>query len=429
MKIYKAGVLLLAFVLLGFGAQSASNASAQEVEIYCPSFGEEVVSISLSTLSPKALAGISLPVAIDFKNETYHPVSGGYVVARLVSRAEDAVFERQVVLEDISLSAQGELSRSFRMKIPNDLPKGVYDIEAVFVSSSASYEDPDAASSQVSGAQRDSISLEVDNTAKNMVFIDTTSAEFSLEDSEVSVVVINDGDRGVTVPVSWKIYKWNSVLEKDVLESKSSLVSIPAQSSKTISYELINKDHSSYKAVASIISGDYTSSHGVSTGPIRGEALVRFAGVTKSAEGFKGYACIHNVFTDDGVSRTVNLSVTDINGTTLVSKNFDLSTSTNKTEFSADVDSTAQDFIVTAQISSHDAVEGSITKIYTCRDLKGCSFAAQNKDDIAADESLIFAITLLAAGLGGLFAIRFGLKKKKTLLPMIPPTPPINTNQ
>jgi hypothetical protein len=337
------------------------------------------------------------------------------VLVKLVSKsltdkkfasAEGVAVARVVAVDDVSLPANGKVVKDFSLLLSENLPSGIYELEAAYVlSREYNLENPDF---DFIGSQNMALeSLEIHNDASSS-FAFVNGKGLMTKGKSLSASLENPSASDAVAVILWKIYSWNALSEKAVVESVVESVKVPAGGKKTVSYEIRDNEHSLYQAV---LQTDSNGMRSIATALVEtsiGETIIKLAGVTPfpSQEGVvQAYACLHNVYSDDKTPRSVHLALFDSSGKLLGEGTFPAPMGTNEFEVSKLVKVNGGDISLTASVISSGALAQVVERTFRCDDFGGCSASGGG-----TDIDYLFALTLLAAGTGGLVTMRYYLK-------------------
>ncbi len=402
------------FTLIVLSAVSFSVADAQE-PLYCPNYGEELVAVKASLPASEILAGANVPVTVRLENLSGLPLTSGSLLVRIVgesyentslARAVGNIYFREFVSRDIALKPSELASASFNVPIESNLPAGDYALDILFVPNEGyNIESPDLSIYEKSGANTDTVRFSVQNDVSNpIVYLDTKTLKTEESESTnlVSVDLVNTATSSVSVTVSWNEHAWNAVGDKTLKGTFVEKVDVPGSSKKTLSRSINISKHSEYGLVIEAQSNGIRSilPHGLNGSGT--ETLLVSAGVTKLSEtgSLAAYGCVKNAFSDDETQRTVRVSVgRDVgvyrmSGATL--------------QFLLDITKTQSSYELSVDVLSETGeVESTLIKTFSCELLGSCETSTGGMRDL----ELLMGITMLAAGLGGLFTLHHRKKK------------------
>ncbi|HEU5114563.1 MAG TPA: hypothetical protein VFT82_02235 [Candidatus Paceibacterota bacterium] len=426
------GILSLAIIGSAHGV-SAQNRNSTAPS-FCPGYGETVVDVSVSAPATRVAAGASLPITVKLANVTDRTLSGGAVLIRLVAnkldnevlaKAQGGIFVRMIALDGLSLAPRASKETSVTLDLSSNLPQGTYSLEAVYTGSNAyDLENPDANAAEASGANFGSATLYVVNPASTgIIYIDPKAVMVndtgSGSSTAVTVSLVNTTNAAVAVPLLWKAYFWQGVSEKMLVQSSVGVVRVPANGKAQATFNLSDAKHSRYEVVATAQSEKIASIMPVEVDKEVNESMLRYLGAFMAPNngGTVAYACIHNVYSDDTEGRTVNLNILSESGSTLGTGAFPISSGVLdgavSKSFVAAVGAATnlRAAIVSVKGDTLSSLEGSAT----CADLNTCSSAASSSGAPAPvpNSDIILAVTLIAAGVGGLLALAIRKKALK----------------
>jgi hypothetical protein len=399
--------LIGALILLILSAVGSLAANAHEA-LYCPSFGDDIVDISLDIPATTVLAGANIPVEVTLQNISGVPISEGSLFVRLVNKslddaalkqAQGSVFLRAFPATDISLKDDETVKLAFDLTIPQGMPAGEYFIDSIFVPNKGfNIENPDLDIYGKSGANSAGAEIRVLNEdPKPFAYMAGTSIEKAKDGTlEVSFDLVNTSKSAVSVPVVWKEYAWNAVSDETLLGSFVEMVELDGSSSKRLSRSIGPEIRSSYTVVAEVrlndmsviatpvwegeISEPVTSSLGIST--------------VEGSDSLLAYGCVKNFMPKE----RADMLVFTVNGE---SSSFNIGNNVTF-QFSKDVLRKDSRYDVKVDIYSKEGeLLSSSQKTLSCGLVGGCKQGVVEK----FGEELLTMLTVLAAGIGGLITI------------------------
>jgi hypothetical protein len=395
--------LISTLILIVLSIIGPITADAQEAK-YCPSFGEDIVEVSLSIPATTILAGANIPVETTLRNISGTPLSEGSLFVRLVNKslddktlenAQGSIFLRAFPATNISLKV-GEMTKlSFDLTIPQGLPAGEYFIDSLFVPNKGfTIENPDYSIYSKSGANSAGAEIKVVNESPKLFTYITDSSIRKTKDGtlEVSLNLVNTSTSTISVPIVWKEYAWNAASDDTLLGSFVEIVEIKGSSVMGLTRSLGKETHFSYTAIVEAKLNDISV---IATPIWEGEISEPVAssfGITtiEGSESLLAYGCVKNFIPEE----KGDMVVLTVNGD---SKTFNLGKNITF-QFSKDVFEKSSRYDVGVDIYSKEGeLLSSSNKAFSCGLVGVCGEAAEK----AGDELLII-LTVLAAGIGGL---------------------------
>ncbi|MEN9621842.1 MAG: hypothetical protein RLZZ67_276 [Candidatus Parcubacteria bacterium] len=431
MKKYTLGVLLLSVFLSAFTFVSAAETKVSTDAFVCPTYGQNMVDLSVTLPSDNILAGTSMPVTLKLKNISGLPLSGGSVMVRLIAsgltdkiltKAKDSVFVRTLPLTNLLLSKDEARTVSVDISFPASLPQGKYTLDVAYVLNDGfNKENPDLSIADKSGANTVEKVITIKNANPlSIVYFDAATLKKADGDKvkpiSSSVDIVNPSTKAVSVPVAWKVYRWDAGSEKNLVSSFVETVELAAESRKNISYSVSDSNYSLYQVVVQANVNDISPMITFSVERPVGEAMVNFVSIGKIGSIGNGFVigCVQNAFANDKEIRTVMVTVSNPQGKPIERAVFKINPG-SKFEFTKDFSFASKEYIVETLIASEAGkIIGRTKQTFTCTSFGGnCvpeTAKTTTKNNIV---TTLFALTVLTAGTGGLIAVRFYLKRKK----------------
>ncbi len=406
--------------LIALSAVGFSGVNAQEA-LYCPDYGEELVAVEASLPATEILAGATVPVTVKLENLSGLPLTSGSLLVRVVgeryensslARAVGNMYFREFVSRDVALKPNEISNVSFNVPIEAGLPAGDYALDVLFVPNEGyNIESSDLSIYEKSGANTDAVRFSIRNEIPNqIVYLDakTLKTQESASTTIVSVDLVNTSTSTLSVTVSWDEHAWNAVGDKTRKGTFVEKIDVAGSSKKTLSRSIDVSEHSAYSLVIEAQSNGVRSIVPHTLNGFGGEALLVSTGIAKLSEtnSWAAYGCVKNAFSDDETQRAVRVSVGKDTGIYLISATplqflLDITKAQNSYELTVDV------------LSETGEVESTVTKTFSCELIGSCETSGADMQDI----ELIWGITMLAAGLGGLFTLYHRKKKINSVNP------------
>src|ERR1019366_1202282 len=190
------------------------------------------------------------------KNDNAYPIVDGAVYVKIFKKQEDAALTQEnggllvdqfFAQKGIVVGANQSIPFSFQWKVPAYAYSGDYyavtyfETQDKFNLSGLSFTDDifgNTADFKVAGNISNGVSLNRNTVAVNdnsylfASFIPTFSATSSVV---VSFDVVNDTNKEITVPVSYKLYSWDALTEDNLITTSNDLITVSPASSKRVS--------------------------------------------------------------------------------------------------------------------------------------------------------------------------------------------------
>lgn len=209
----------------------------------------------------------------DIVNTNSYPVTNLEVRARILKkhpnpinmRAEYITLDEQIVLSDITLKSNQTYSFDQFYFIPGNYTRGEYIIQYYiynqnrFNLSGLSFTEDIIANQTL---------FSVDNSADKQVYLDTTNILVDDKDHNtrgfitrhdrnkditIKLPLINSTEEERDMNISYKLYKWDAILESNFIEEKVKQVNIKSNSKLDLEYIVNNNDYPVYYVVIEAI--------------------------------------------------------------------------------------------------------------------------------------------------------------------------------
>lgn len=230
-------------------------------------FGSVQAEVSASVAS--AVSGTSIHFSGFLANNNPYPVVNGTLIVKIFKKRGDVaknpngpdVVDEFVALDKVSLKANSKVPVSFDWKVPSFALTGDYQATTFFVSADKfnllglSFTDDvvgNSASFKVIGGtggvffDKDAVKVD-DLPYRFAAFPPRVSSENEIP---VSVILANTTNQNERIPLTWKVYAWDSRNEKNLIKEYKETVIVNAQASKAVSYIVSDKEHPVYYVVA-----------------------------------------------------------------------------------------------------------------------------------------------------------------------------------
>lgn len=214
-------------------------------------------------------------------------------------------------------------------------------------------------------------------------FVAYPSAVLRGEKSATVVGVLkNDTDIAISGTLTWTLYKWDSRKGDAALDTVSIPVSVAANTSVPVTYELTNTLYPVYQLV-----GKFDTARGPSVIGVRlvregvDEPRINFVGVDATDTGPVVFACVHNTGAAERIDDTTVTLAVDTEGVfkrTLLEKTYTGAVSGSMAALAAPVNFMFPESAihVTTTVERGGVVIDSVTSTYTCEELEACSLVS-----------------------------------------------------
>lgn len=237
------------------------------------------VQVDLSATLEQTVPGVPMTFTGELKNENPYPVVNGSIYVKIFKTGEEnfqqqngyplvAFFEAG---KDIRLPASSSVPFTFDWQVPNNLAGGDYEANFFFVTSDRFNLLGLSFTDDVTGNKT---SFHVTTEQANQVVFDKHAVTLNDQpysfaafpphvdlDAPVTLAapIINPSNTPKTVTVSWQLYNWDGLRSDFLLETRTESVTIPAKSTKTVSYTATKQMGTVSYLIATVEDGDATS--------------------------------------------------------------------------------------------------------------------------------------------------------------------------
>lgn len=198
----------------------------------------------------------------------------------------------------------------------------------------------------------------------------------------IAGVLKNDTDINISGTLTWTLYKWDSRKGDAALDTVSVPVSVPANSSVSVAYELTNTLYPVYQLV-----GKFDTARGPSVIGVRlvregvDEPRINFVGIDATESGPVAFACVHNTGSAERIDDTTVSLTVETEGVfkrTLVEKTYTGAVSGSMAALIAPFSFVFPEssVMVTTAVERGGVVIDSVTSTYTCEELGVCSLVS-----------------------------------------------------
>lgn len=240
------------------------------------------VQAELSVVTPNTVSGVPVQFSGVLRNSNPYPIVEGVLFVKVFKQRTAAkdiygpdVVDQFVVLDSISIPANGSVPVSFSWNVPAHAQSGEYELATFFSVArkfsmlGLSFTDDvvgNTVSFGVEGADAPPVSID-----KESVTVSGESYSFATfppvlgknDSVEVRALVHNPNTVAETVTVSWEVYRWDSLLRQNVVQEKRETLTVPAKGKTPISITVTDNTYSVYLAQATLAWKDTKSVVGV----------------------------------------------------------------------------------------------------------------------------------------------------------------------
>lgn len=340
------------------------------------------------------------------------------------------------VLSGIDLPANGTKDFSFEWQVPQYALSGSYQFATFFASSKKfnllglSFTDDvvgntldfSVTSGETSTVQFDRKTASY-NGGNEYTFASYAPRIGKSDPFVFSIKANNTTGADKQVPVTWKLYSWDSLSDANLISTKNDIVMVKANQPTILTYSMTNNDHAVYYLVGEIRYGDTRSIIGVRF--VRDgidQTRINFPAVTSfplvGGENAEVFSCFHGAGTAPVVTDgNIVLTLRDMYGKII-------HTSSYKTDVTGEMMGVVDDFTpsetytkfsLSAELYNKGVLSDSVTRVYDCQtiDPKLCSSKVAGSS--AGKSTTEFrGIVGLVIGLIGMIVLALVVRKKKT---------------
>ena len=433
MKKLLSSLLVLTFVFLG-ALVSFNTVFAQSTEVvskleptdcFSPGLYKfQSVQVSVGPEKGSYNAGETINFVGNIINQNNYPVVDGNVFVRIgkqnpyyIHDGHNAVDEIMAV-SNVSVDASSSLPVIFSWTVPKDLGVGDYRADYFFsVGKKFNLGGLPFTNEIIVGFSN----FKINNTKETEFVLDRTTTKVNgikynhigqwpapKEGEKIEIVqpVKNFTDKEIKVSVNYDLYYWDSLDPADKLDSKVEMVTVPAKSSKNLTYTISKSEKSVYYLRIKATVGDASSMVNIRTTSNIEKARINYPAITAfpltKGDSANLFSCFHTVYGVASSSKLV-LSLTDKNGNSVAKGEYTGSFGSNMNgavaNFTAGKDYTFLN--LKAELFDNGKLTDSYQIDYDCSSLKSakCELLTGN----TVNKTVIFwAIILILISLLGL---------------------------
>ena len=433
MKKLLSSLLVLTFVFLG-ALVSFNTVFAQSTEVvskleptdcFSPGLYKfQSVQVSVGPEKGSYNAGETINFVGNIINQNNYPVVDGNVFVRIgkqnpyyIHDGHNAVDEIMAV-SNVSVDASSSLPVIFSWTVPKDLGVGDYRADYFFsVGKKFNLGGLPFTNEIIVGFSN----FKINNIKETEFVLDRTTTKVNgikynhigqwpapKEGEKIEIVqpVKNFTDKEIKVSVNYDLYYWDSLDPADKLDSKVEMVTVPAKSSKNLTYTISKSEKSVYYLRIKATVGDASSMVNIRTTSNIEKARINYPAITAfpltKGDSANLFSCFHTVYGVASSSKLV-LSLTDKNGNSVAKGEYTGSFGSNMNgavaNFTAGKDYTFLN--LKAELFDNGKLTDSYQIDYDCSSLKSakCELLTGN----TVNKTVIFwAIILILVSLLGL---------------------------
>jgi len=415
------------------------------------------VEVDITTFSQKAFPGGTMVASGTIRNHNDYPIVDGSVAVKVfrkqTSEARSVngynLVDFYVVKDNLNIPAKGTMPISISWDVPGNAVTGEYQLATFFVTAhkfnllGLTFTDDilgDRVDFSVAGGTSGTIFFD-----KDRVLVDRYPYNFAAFTPKVSkdkpipisVRVGNTTGEDRVVPVTWKLYKWDSMDQNNLIESKQTGVNLKDKEVKEISFEITDTKHPVYLVVVETKYRDAKSllfirftREGVEEARHNFPSILKYpikAGVENGL-----FSCAHSMGVQDVINGySLKLNLLDLDGTTIHSYTYTGPMTGSmmgfKDSFIPKEDQYS--FILQAILSKGDTVVDTTTLTYRCDDFapEKCKKDSEVGGGTTQAKVLTGIVLLFMLFIGaGIYYWRYQMRKKHmNTPPTIPPQVPL----
>lgn len=405
MKKYTLHALLLS-IFLSTAISPALVFASQEIKPFCVDYSLSNVVLEMVSELDTAFAGSTLLIRGVATNRGDFAITEGNLLVKVYN--SDRMVDRFIVPLNVYLEAGGYHAFSFPWTSSTSLVSGAYDITASFVSSGkfvfgngALSDEEGFGSAHVKIIGKATKEIYFDKT-KMQVSGDTVSEKnFTLE-----IPLVSTFSTATEVAVKWSIYAGSGIDETSLIDSYVSVINVPAQGIKKVSYVVKDDSVSEYYAVVEAKYGDTKS---IALIPFsrfgRDSSVLRFAGIKKTGSQSSVFGCLSSTLGSG--AKKVAITASNAKGK-LFTTSFDVGKTLN-VGFTENVDmrrSQGNITLSTVVVDSSGHELDRARSVYRCVDLGLCMTSTMNTSFIFGTSKDMYALVTIASLLLLIYIIR-----------------------
>jgi ABC-type sugar transport system permease subunit len=366
-------------------------------------------------------AGTDILFRGEIKNSNNYPVVDGNLFVRLSRdnanyRTEGQnILDEFVAVSDVVIDASSTVPFQFVWKAPVGLPEGSYRVDYFFsVGKKFNLGGLPFTNEIIAGAS----SFVIKSSASLVFALDKSGTK--INDTKYlhvgnwssfaagtkivfSQPVKNYSDKDIKVDVDYSLYFWDSLNEKDLLNTKLETVTVPAGSTVNLSYTVDSARESDYYLKIKATSAGVSSIVNIRAITDIVDSRLNYPAITKfpvtKGQDFRVFSCYHNT---NGVTPEANvtLKLLDENNNLVYSgvHKEDISTSMRAVASSVVAEKNYTYLKLQAEIVDKNGKNiDSYEAVYDCSVLKSAACAELNHKVLWSDVFLYFVVLLLVA--------------------------------
>jgi hypothetical protein len=397
-KIVK-GIVCVGFMLLFFLSASAQTTPTAPKLSPANCFDEglysfQSVQVSVGPEHESYGPGANIKFSGEIRNDNPYPVVDGNVFVRISKDNENYIYEgfniqdEFIALSNVVVDASSTLPVSFSWTVPDGLGKGEYRAD-YFFSVGKKF--------NLGGLP---FTNEIVIGYSNFAINSSTETEFMFDRSKTTVngnkynhigalpritknqkidikqPVSNFSENEKKLDVKYELYYWDSLDKKDLVSAKGEVITVPANSSATLSYEIPNSLESVYYVKITAFDGKTSSIVNVRVSSNVENSRINYPAITNfpltEGESFNLFSCYHNVY-GESADNVLSLALYDKKGEVVYQDSYKTTMVTAMSAVATKLTATRDytELKLKAEIKNKDgAILDSYETEYKCSDIK-----------------------------------------------------------
>ncbi len=325
---------LLKLLSKGFSPVATTTPPAGTVNCFAYyTFGSVSVQLaSRAGISPGQTATISAIIS----NNNPYPLVNGQLYVKIFRKQDNQsdfiqggnIVDQFVAIDNVTLDAHQQKILNFSWTVPSNAVAGDYKIVPYFETDKRynllglSFTDDVAGvpyEFTLKGASAE-VSFDKNSILLNNIPYQVIAAApiiASTTNPEIDVNLVNTTSKAVSVPIVWRVYYWDGLLDGHLLHTENQTVSVGPNASAKASYTVTDNDHSVYFVIAEADNGDSKSIVDVRFAKDgHPEARINFPSLTsfpiEQGTGTSIFSCLHSTSAQTIEGGKLVLTLTDL---------------------------------------------------------------------------------------------------------------------
>ncbi len=274
------------------------------------------VQVSLGVEKDPYVSGEIIKVSGEIINENDYPVVDGNVFVRVSKNNENYVNEgvfivdEFIAMENVAIDKNSQIEGSFEWKIPESLSAGEYRLDYFFsVGKKFNLGGLPFSNEVIIGSALFSIESEQDSfisfnreetkvSGEKYNHIGNWPIIASGERALIAQPIVNTFDEEKEIDIKYDLYYWDSLNEDDLIATENRKITVPANESTILEYEIREVNEPVYYLKITATSGDQKSIVNVRVASNQEKPRLNYPAITKfpisKGENFTLFSCFHN---------------------------------------------------------------------------------------------------------------------------------------